>query len=478
MEAKKQIKDLEKQVKLLKKTLASSSSSSSSSSQKTTVNYTEETDRTDTDDDSGVFYHQYSLSTIFVAVQQVITAGHSYRSTANSLELFSSFSNLGSPHFTTIKSWVERLGLYELTRPKQKRDDWIFIADFTVELGQEKAFVIYGIPHKYWLHNILPQRRALKHTDGQILALEITTSPTGEWVQSVLNSVSSRVGIPFQIISDHASNLKKDIQLFQSHHPSIIYTYDLTHAMAKLLEKELFADELFPNFLSDCHQCRLEIQQTEFAFATPPPQRSKSRFFNLDPLLRWATTLVSIPLLKFFKLLPNYHRDRISRRFFAKFSWLFRYQRHIKLWSLLLHMTRSLETLLKTYGLNSASIYLYHQYLSSLHLPSSFLPFQHQIFHYLHSQLPSHISHTILPSSDILESLFGRYKHFSQRSPLQELRSLLLTIPLSTVNLTKQFIHDALTTITNSDLSQWVDSTFGQSMLSKRNSLFSNNKFS
>ena len=110
------------------------------------------------------------------------------------------------------------------------------------------------------MHNILPQRRALKYTDGQILALEITTSPTGEWVQSVLNSVSSRVGIPFQIINNHTSNLKKGIQLFQSHHPSIIYTYDLTHAMAKLLEKELFADELFPNFLSDCHQCRLEIQ--------------------------------------------------------------------------------------------------------------------------------------------------------------------------------------------------------------------------
>ena len=48
IEAKKQIKDLEKQVKLLKKQLASSSSSSSSSSQKTTVNYTEETDKTDT----------------------------------------------------------------------------------------------------------------------------------------------------------------------------------------------------------------------------------------------------------------------------------------------------------------------------------------------------------------------------------------------------------------------------------------------
>ena len=141
-------------------------------------------------------------------------------------------------------------------------------------------------------------------------------------------------------------------------------------------------------------------------------------------------------------------------------------------------MTRSLETIIKTYGLNSTSISLYRKYISSLHIPDSFLSFQHKLFHYLHSQLPSNLLSPILPSSDILESLFGRYKHFSQRCPLKELRSLLLTIPLSTIRLTPQFIHDGLTAVSCSDLSQWVDRTFGQSMLSQRNILFSNNFFS
>ncbi|EAZ89360.1 hypothetical protein CY0110_15170 [Crocosphaera chwakensis CCY0110] len=449
----------------LKQQLASSTTTSSSE------DTTPPSDPDDLDEHSpSPFHHRYSLSTISISVKQVILAGHSYQGASTSISIFSSPS---SPHSTTIKSWVERLGLYELQRPKEKRDDWIFIADLTLELGQEKAFVIYGIPYQYWSTHVLSQRRALTYTDGQILALEVTTEATGEWIESILHSLSFQIGTPLQIISDHGSNLKKGIQLFQSYHPRLYYTYDVTHAMANLLEKQLFSDDLFPQFLSDCHHCLLQVQQTEFAFASPPPQRSQCRFFNLDPLLHWARTMLSIPLTLLFQLLPHYPTEHISRRFFEKFSWLFPYQKHIQLWSTLLHMTRSIETIVKTQGLNSSSLFLFHKSLSSLDIPPCLFPFKHQLFNYFYTQLSSHPPYPLLATSDILESLFGRYKYFSKRCPLKELRSLLLTIPLSTVNLTPQFIKDALMTVSNADLSQWVNHTFGQSMLSKRKSLFS-----
>ena len=136
-------------------------------------------------------------------------------------------------------------------------------------------------------------------------------------------------------------------------------------------------------------------------------------------------------------------------------------------------MTRYLETIVKSHGLNPSSISLLQKALSSLSIPSSLLPFKSKLFDYLSTQLSSNPPFSLLATSDILESLFGRYKHFSQRSPLKELRSLLLTIPLSTVKITRQFLRDGLTTVTNSDLSQWVNNTFGQSMLSKRKHFFS-----
>jgi hypothetical protein len=123
-------------------------------------------------------------------------------------------SSLDSPHYSSVKSWVDRIGLYELQRPKEQRNDWIYLIDLTLELGNSKALVIYGIPHHLFLTEVLPKKRALQHTDGQILALEVTTEAKGDWIYSVLDSVSQTVGTPLQIISDHASNLKKGIQLF------------------------------------------------------------------------------------------------------------------------------------------------------------------------------------------------------------------------------------------------------------------------
>ena len=48
---------------------------------------------------------------------------------------------------------------------------------------------------------------------------------------------------------------------------------------------------------------------------------------------------------------------------------------------------------------------------------------------------------------------------------------MLLTIPLTTMNLTQDVITKALETVRGADLSQWINDVFGQSMLSKRKTL-------
>lgn len=35
------------------------------------------------------------------------------------MELVSSHSSFGTPHYSSIKTWVGRIGLYELQRPKE-----------------------------------------------------------------------------------------------------------------------------------------------------------------------------------------------------------------------------------------------------------------------------------------------------------------------------------------------------------------------
>lgn len=81
---------------------------------------------------------------------------------------------------------------------------------------------------------------------------------------------------------------------------------------------------------------------------------------------------------------------------------------------------------------------------------------------------------TLLATSDVVESLFGKYKQFSGRCPICLMGQMLLTISLSTMNLTTDVIQNALETVRFVDVKNWLVQVLGQSMmLSKRKILFS-----
>lgn len=80
---------------------------------------------------------------------------------------------------------------------------------------------------------------------------------------------------------------------------------------------------------------------------------------------------------------------------------------------------------------------------------------------------------TLLATTDVLESLFGKYKQFSSRSPFKQIGQMFLSICLSTMNLTTALVKEALETIRFLDVEDWAAQVFGQSMLSKRRILFS-----
>src|SRR5438876_8516964 len=53
------------------------------------------------------------------------------------------------PHWTTGRLWLMRLGLGLLTMDLEKANDWAWLVDHSVQIGQDKCLVILGIrlPH-------------------------------------------------------------------------------------------------------------------------------------------------------------------------------------------------------------------------------------------------------------------------------------------------------------------------------------------
>lgn len=423
--------------------------------------------------------HHYCLTTIKISIQQVILGRNSYRAVEMNLQLLSEDFEIGSPHFSSIRKWVARLGLYELNRPKPLRDDWIFLVDLTLELGQEKAMVVYGLSQENYQKISHQEKRALRYTDGEILLMEVLSKATGEVIKEKLELLSQTVGIPQQILGDHGSNLKKGISLYQEEHPDVVYTYDVTHAMSNLLKHQLATDEVYQEFLEDCHYCRLQIQQTELSFLTPPRQRSQCRYFNVERLVEWANQLLKSPLDVIFQLIPDHNPEEISQRLKEKFTWLAYYEEPLKKWRKMVFLTRSLEKQVKIDGFHQQSVEDFESQISSVSLSSELLEFKEKILQYLHQQinrLKTDTEPSFLATTDILESLFGKYKEFSARCPLKELRQMLLTIPLSTMNLTSDIIQKALETIGGNALEKWLNETFNPSMLSKRKTLFAQSR--
>jgi hypothetical protein len=135
-----------------------------------------------------------------------------------------------------------------------------------VELGKQKALLVLGIPRQSFLEKVVIKQGELSHKDVEILGLEIMDSTKGEMIEQTLDEITKKVGIPVQIVADNGSDLARGIKLYQQKYPDLIYTHDVTHAMALLLKKHLGSDDRYQSFIKECNICRQRLQQTELSF--------------------------------------------------------------------------------------------------------------------------------------------------------------------------------------------------------------------
>ncbi|MGF1673163.1 MAG: hypothetical protein ACFCUV_05665 [Rivularia sp. (in: cyanobacteria)] len=378
-----------------------------------------------------------------MAVQQVIVSGGSLRGVEKNFKLGASDSETSTPSFSSIRNWLGRIGLYQLQKEKEYRSDWIFIVDLTIELGKQKCLLVLGVTQEYLSEYVLPFNRGLQHRDVQVLMLEIMDSTKGDLIEEKLSKLTDKVGCPLQIIADHGNDLEKGIKLYTQKNPSVIYTYDVTHAMALILKHELANSERYQSFIQLCNQTRNQLKQTELSFLSPPSQRCQCRYFNVERLIDWAQKIWNCSIDSIADLLPNFEPPFLNQKLNEKFGWLIEYQEEIETWGEMVEMTRTLETYLKTNGINQDSLTSF-EFLQS-YLDFNVNPsFKQKILDYLikeSCQIPAPI--TLLATSDIIESIFGKYKQFSSRCPIKQIGQTVLSISLCTMNLTTTVIKQA-----------------------------------
>ena len=233
-----------------------------------------------------IAFHSYDAEFIALWCNIVLSCSVSMRAASRVSSLFLMFFGCDlskSASWLTGRLWLMRLGYYKLNRPKDKAGKWIWILDHSVQIGPEKCLLILGVQH-----NKLPKNRPLNYSDVEPIELFPVTKSNGDIVYKQLEETIKKTGVPSSIVADHGGDIKSGIDKFCKQNNETIYIHDVKHKMALLLKKFLNKDERWNDFTRQANSSKAQMQQTELAPLSPPAQRSKARYMNIEHLLNWA----------------------------------------------------------------------------------------------------------------------------------------------------------------------------------------------
>jgi hypothetical protein len=364
------------------------------------------------------------------------------------------------PSLYSVRLWLLRLGLYHLTRPQEQADDWMWIADHTLQLGDRKCLVIVGIRQSAWDAN----DRVLSHEDVTLIDLVPVTESNGKVVYRQLEAAAAKTGVPRLITSDAGSDLHCGIERFRRRHRSTAWTYDVKHKTACLLKHALLRDASWQRFVESVHRFKQQVSQTDLAGLAPPSQRSKARYMNVDALTDWATrSLAVLDSRKAIKA-AGLKRSRVE----AKLGWLRKFSQQVRRWEEMLAVVGAAEHYVRHQGIHAAA----EEELAAA-LPKPTTPAAKRLGKDLLSFVRQQATQArgderLLGSSEVLESIIGKFKHVAGERGDHGLTGKVLSIGAHVGKQTVATVETALTETPTHNVWNWCHKHLGPTVQSVR----------
>lgn len=388
-----------------------------------------------------VFNHHYPAQMMALAVFMVLR-GASLRCTAASVRFYAELmgwqDRFKEPCASTIRNWVCRCGLYALRYSKTLCGDYVAILDESIQMGKEKLLLMLGVPIRENQSYCQP----LTKEDVVVLGMEVQTSWTSDAIAGFITrclSLQPQLRILY-LISDQGTSIKAAIKRLK-----IKWVSDCTHVMMNAV-KTLFAqDQALSDFCAQVGQLRRRLILSDFTILIPATLRDKDRFLRLFNLVDWADRMDQW----WPKLSPQ---AKAHLRFYRRAWPLLRALRQVR------HLIVLSSAILKTAGLSPASYQRWKQGVAQFRQSTKRVTTQAKSFiqimdNYFKEQLanfPDH--HQVLCCSDIIESIFGRYKN---KGGMKVISADVLSIALYQQNINPAFVEQALNQVSESDLDTW-----------------------
>jgi hypothetical protein len=350
--------------------------------------------------------------------------------------------------------WVKKIGYAKLKEAKTKAGDWIIILDESIGIGQEKVLVVLGIRQ-----SDVDFTRPLRLQDMEPILVKSREKWHGADITNELTGIKQKLGTILYAVSDAGNAIKRGLK-----DAGILWQYDITHAIAVMLDKMYRDNKEFKDFVSKAGQMRLKYCCSKQAHLIPPNQRSKSRFLNIDIISKWG-----LQVLRAYDGKGTKEEDRLC------LQWVKTMEPFVRELGKLMSVIQEISVILKNEGLSKQTISKCKACLSGCN-DGKLKQFKDFMIGYLveyGSQAPKK-NQRMLCCSDVIESTFGKYKNELSKNPMNGITDLVLLIPALTAKLEAGPVIKAIDSCTVKDIDDWKNENLCNSLLAKRNAIFKN----
>ena len=474
-----------------------------------------------------IFGHHYGSGEVLLSVLLYLSTSAGFRGVSRSFGLFSIYlaGLLKQMSYSTLNHWVLRLGYGLLTQPLPKSNDWIYILDHSIQLGTDRCLVILGVRAQ----SLGQDGYNLTHQQMQVLDIYIHSKACAQVVYERLGLAAKRSGRPVQVLSDQGADIRKGVALFAQDHPRLICSSDITHKIGCLLKKYLPTDPRWVGLETTLTSISHRIKQSNLSFLRPATVGKKSRWLNIEKIMSWLTQLfryqqqgdfgliargfqIANPdkiLAQLYDHLPDKRQaqtlkkklttlvvqtpedlrleplsqfpaiidqiqwvPRATVEFENKFQPLFEYRAFAKELDQLHQVLSQTKTIIKNEGLSLDTLAKIERIETEISYP---------LIRKLYTELVNFLvkehaqagpdPRAMLLCSDVIESIFGKYKAKAKTSVGGMYQSVLM-IPLFCETLSHQKIKSILEEVSIKQVYQWIDHIRGPSNLAKRRRAF------
>lgn len=393
------------------------------------------------------------MSVIGLSIQLVLNAGCSFRASAAVLGTFVArgLADFAVPAFSTIRSWVLRLGHAALARPLDRTQPWFWLVDHTLQVGAQKLLVILGAS----LSRVAFGTRSLALSDLHLVALVPMDHSDGDAVERELEVAALRTGVPRLIVSDQGSDLVKGTRDYAACRPQVAHVADVAHFGANLLQRSWEAQPAWSSFIQQFQETATKLRPSRQAELTGPRLRPKGRFMNLQVQLRFVRMLLG-------RLDGRDPDPRVAEHY----GWLREYRESLAAWLAEHELVRQTIRHLRVHGLHGGTQVELNRLWKGLGIArqAGLRSLARSWCGYVRQYRPRLATDRYVASTEVLESSFGKLKRLAHQQSDSGLTGLVLALGALVGAPTDDQVRAGLEASPQKAVDRWQETCLGRTV--------------